>query len=256
MTNNNSKEVLTSVAKSLFSAIPYAGTALTELVFDYNGRIKQNRLNHFTEILAEGFTQNSDINLENIKTEHFNDLFESILKRVVTTKSETKLHRFKDILINELKTPSESDIIDIYLDLINNLSENEILILFNHRHFDKSYLEEISRRDTLRDNLEKVLENKRKETIVIGESKYNSQIQEIEKERRVIHDKHEKLKIYRNPDFYNLDETKYFFYIQRLYSQALLIDSGVGRIGTEPFYIMSITEFGISFLKFLKEFEN
>lgn len=256
MINNNSKEVLVSVAKSLFSAIPYAGTALTELVFDYNGRIKQNRLNHFTEILAEGFTQNSDINLENVKTEHFNDLFEAILKRVVTTKSEAKLCRFKDILINELKCPSESDVVDIYLDLINNLSESEILILYNHRHFDKSYLEEISRRDTLRDKLEKVLDNKKRETIVIGESKFNNQITEIENERRLILHKHDKLKVYRNPEFYNLDENKYFFYIQRLYSQALLIDSGVGRIGTEPFYIMSITEFGISFLKFLKEFEN
>ncbi len=51
MKNNNSKEVLVSITKSLFSTIPYAGTALTELVFDFNGRIKQNRLNHFTEII-------------------------------------------------------------------------------------------------------------------------------------------------------------------------------------------------------------
>ncbi|MDR6761899.1 hypothetical protein J2Y38_002108 [Flavobacterium sp. 2755] len=49
------KEILTSTAKSLFSLIPYAGTALTELVFDYNGRIKQNRLNKFIEILSDGF---------------------------------------------------------------------------------------------------------------------------------------------------------------------------------------------------------
>ncbi|MES2862708.1 MAG: hypothetical protein V4666_01180 [Bacteroidota bacterium] len=256
MRNDNQKEALISVAKSLFSAIPYAGTALTELLFDYNGRIKQNRLNHFIEILSEGFTQNSEIPLENIKTEHFNDLFESVLKRVVTTKSESKLRRFKDILINELKCPTESETVDIYLDLINNLSENEILILHHHRRFGKSYVQEITRRDLLRENLGKAIENKKHDSKIFGISNHDSQIREIENEIMIIKEKHRKLEIYRKPEFYDLDESKYFFYIQRLYSQALLIDIGVGRIGTEPFYIMSITEFGTNLLKFLNESEN
>jgi len=36
------KEVFNSMAKSIFSIIPFAGTAITELVFEYNGRIRQN----------------------------------------------------------------------------------------------------------------------------------------------------------------------------------------------------------------------
>lgn len=259
MKSEDSKEILTSVAKSLFSTIPYAGTALTELVFDYNGRLKQNRLNKFIEILAESFTKNSNINLDNIKTEHFNDLFEAVIKRVVTTKSESKLRRFKDILINELINPSESDTVDIYLDLINNLSDNEILILHHHRHFAKSYIKEIARRDELREELNKAIENKKRESNIMdisSSSRNNDTIRSIETEIRVIKEKHDKLKEFRSPAFYDLDENKYFFYIQRLYSQGLLIDIGIGRIGTEPFYIMSITEFGINFLKFLKDFKD
>lgn len=256
MKSEDSKEILTSIAKSLFSTIPYAGTALTELVFDYNGRLKQNRLNKFIEILAESFTTNSNINLDNIKTEHFNDLFEAVIKRAVTTKSESKLRRFRDILINELINPSESETVDIYLDLINNLSENEILVLYHHRHFDKSYVQEISRRDELRENLNQAIENKKRETNIIGISLHNDTTSNIETELRDIRNKHEKLKEFRSPTFYQLDEDKYFFYIQRLYSQGLLIDIGIGRIGMDPFYMMSITEFGINFLNFLKDFKD
>src|SRR5690606_21477899 len=93
------KEILNSSIKSIFGAVPFVGSLFDELFFEYNGRIKQKRLNHFIEILADNFTQESDIKIENIQTEDFNDLFESVLRRVVRTKSEWKLNKFKDILI-------------------------------------------------------------------------------------------------------------------------------------------------------------
>lgn len=49
----DTKEFLTSTSKSLFGVIPFAGTAFTELVFEYNGRIKQKRLNKFIELLID-----------------------------------------------------------------------------------------------------------------------------------------------------------------------------------------------------------
>ncbi len=248
------KELINSAAKSVFSLIPYAGTAITELVFEYNGRIKQNRLNKFVEILSESFLENSDLKLENIQTENFNDLFEAIIKRVFTTKSELKLKRFKDILIRELKTPTEqTEFIDIYLDLITNLSEEELIILFEHRHFDKTFAKEIARRDEVRDQLNTAIENRKRETIIIGQSKYTNQILVLENERKEIREKHEKLERFRKFENYGLSEEKYQFYIQRLYSQGLLIDSGIGRIGMEPFHMMSITEFGIEFINFIKK---
>ena len=65
------KEITVSVLKSIFGVIPYGGNALDELFFEYNGRIKQNRLNRFVEILADNFTKDTVINIENIKTEDF-----------------------------------------------------------------------------------------------------------------------------------------------------------------------------------------
>lgn len=248
------KELFNSMAKSVFSVIPYAGTAITELVFEYNGRIRQNRLNKFVEFLSEGFSNQNELDIENIKTEHFNDVFEAVIKRVFTTKSETKLKRFRDIIIKELKSQhSETELIEIYLELISILSEEEIIILNEHRHFDKNYNLELTHRNELNDRLNQAIENKQNETIVIGRSKYSDTIEEVTNKLETINNQHKKLEKLRKFDYYNITDEKFLFYKQRLYSKGLLIDSGIGRIGVDTFQMMSITEFGKEFVEFIKE---
>jgi hypothetical protein len=248
------KEFFNSMAKSIFSIIPYAGTAITELVFEYNGRIRQKRLNKFVEFLSEGFLNQNELDIENIKTEHFNDVFEAVIKRVFTTKSETKLKRFRDILIKELKSQhSETELIEIYLELISILSDEEIIILHEHRHFDKNYNLELDHRNELNDRLNQAIENKKKETIVIGQSKFSDTIAKVTVELELINKKHKKLECLRKFDYYNITDEKFLFYKQRLYSKGLLIDSGIGRIGVDTFQMMSITEFGKEFVEFIKE---
>nr|WP_319570409.1 hypothetical protein [uncultured Draconibacterium sp.] len=251
------KAVIQSITKSAFGIIPYAGTALNELVFDYNGRIKQKRLNRFIEILAEYFNENNDVNLDNIKTEDFNDLFEAVLRRVVTTKSELKLERFKNIIIKELKTPTkETELIDLYLDLISSLSEEEINILYQHIDFDKSFEVESNKLGKLKEELEKVTENKKKESIIIGRSKYEDSETILKNQIKEIEDKRAKLQDKRKAEFYGLDEQRFIFFKQRLYSKGLLIDNGIGKFGYEPFLFMGITEFGLEFIEFIKSNEK
>jgi hypothetical protein len=57
---------------------------------------------------------------------------------------------------------------------------------------------------------------------------------------------------YRGADFYNLDEKKFIFYKQRLFSKGLLIDNPSNRIATIPFQAMGISEFGKEFVKFIE----
>jgi hypothetical protein len=247
------KEIIISTAKSIFGVIPFGGTALNELFFEYNGRIKQNRLNRFIEILSENFTQNSEINLENIKTENFNDLFESVLRRVVQTKSELKLLRFKDILIKELSEPSEQyELIDHYLDLISNLTEEEIIILYNHRHFTIKFEEEIDKLNSLKGKMNSLEQQMKKETIIINGSKYQKpfDITKIEFQKKKKHI--DSFLKYKKAEFYNLTENNFMFYKQRLFSKGLLIDNRMNRIGNLPFGHMGITEFGIEFIEFVK----
>jgi hypothetical protein len=247
------KEISISSLKAIFGVIPYGGAALDELFFEYNGRIKQNRLNRFIEILAENFTSHSIISLENIKTEDFNDLFESVLRRVVQTKSEIKLLRFKDILLKEINSPSENiELIDHYLDLISNLTEEEITILYNHRFFTIKYERECDEMNLLKDRLTSFEQQMKNETIIFNESKFTKPRDEVKLKYEAKKNYILTFSKYKKADFYHLSENRFMFYKQRLFSKGLLIDNPSNRIGNMPFGHMGITEFGTEFIDFIR----
>ena len=254
MTNIDKKEIAISAIKSIFSNIPIAGQAITEIAFEYRGRLKQNRLNYFIELLSDYFSKSSDINLDNIKTEDFSDLFEAVILRVVQTKSQEKHKRFRDILINQLTNPNNLDNSDTYLDLVSSLSEMEIEVLKQHQAFDEAYnsfkekhkvlqheigLKETGRRDATNRN-----DNQNYEEL-------NNQIHFLENERQNLKKEIDSRDRFRNHNFYNISASDFLYCKQSLYSKGLLIDKGVGAIGTEPFQLMAITEFGREFIHFI-----
>lgn len=253
MPKPDKKEILNSTLKSAFGAIPFAGTALNELFFEYNSSLKQKRLNRFIEILSEYFFINQDVKIENIKTEDFNDLFESVLKRVVQTKSEAKLLRFRDIIINQLNSPSdETEIVDLYLEIISSLSEIELTILYNHRVFDLKYEDLIDKMNSLKDSLNGFDERKKRETVNVDKFRIGEEKKEAENKISEIQEKLGSLHKYRKAEFYNISNDKFQFYKQRLFSKGLLVDNRRNRIGSDAFEAMGITEFGLEFINFIK----
>ena len=253
MTKIDKKEILISSIKSIFGAVPFGGTALNELFFEYNSQLKQKRLNKFVEILSENFTEESGIKLENIKTEDFNDLFESVLRMVVRTKSELKLQRFKDILIKQLKSPSEhSELNDHYLELISTLTEEEICILYNHRHFTIEYEEKVTEMNRHKDNLTSLKKQIDNQRLVVGVSEFQKPFEQLTDKYQKIKKYIDSLAKFKTAEYYNLSENVFMFYKQRLYSKGLLIDDRMKRIGNLPFSNMGITEFGVDFIYFIK----
>ena len=158
----------------------------------------------------------------------------------------------KNILIKELKKPTDNiEYVDLYLDLITTLSEEELIVLFHHKCFDKKYDKELEELSVLETRLNNVIKNRKNERLVIGKSRYQDEIKEIETKRGPIRQKHEELKKYRKAEHYGIDDEKFFFYKQRLYSKGLLYDNGIGRTKIRPFEMMSITEFGFEFIDFI-----
>tara|TARA_R110002050_G_scaffold56650_2_gene127461 strand:+ start:1545 stop:2309 length:765 start_codon:yes stop_codon:yes gene_type:complete len=254
MEKADKKEILNSSVKSLFGAVPFAGAALDELFFEYNGRVKQKRLNDFVQILADGFTEESEVNINNIKTEDFNDLFESVIRRVVQTKSKLKQVRFKDILIKELCQPTErAEIIDHYLDLISTLTEEEITILYHHRHFDKEFEKEIHQLNLLKDNLKSLDQKMRDQSMTFGGSEYQKPYDKVNADHESQKKKLDAYQKYRSAEFYTMNEKSFLFYKQRLVSRGLLIDNPRNVISHPPFANMGITEFGNDFIEFIKK---
>ncbi len=262
MTKIDAKEIAISAAKSALSSLPWPiiGPVLNEVLFDYRSKVKQNRLNIFTEFLIAFFIDNPEIDPQSLKTEEFSDLFESVVRRVLQTKSKEKHARFRNILIRQIRQPYQDiENAETYLDLIGALNETAIWILREHLEFTEAYevidpirKVVISRTTSGQEKINKMpgntQEEQEKREIVKTELKidqevveqYNKQITGLQEFRKAMH--------------YNISESEYLYYKQTLYAKGLLIDKGLGGgMGNNPpFQWMWITEFGRKFIEFLK----
>ena len=140
---NEKVKSLTKIIMNLVN-VPILSPILTEL-FEYRGKIKQKRLNTFTELLENYFSNHVGVNFDNFQTEEFSDLFESVLKRVFITQSNEKMKMFKNIIVNQIESNNPSvENAEIYLNLITELTELEIKILFDYRALIKTYQFEVT----------------------------------------------------------------------------------------------------------------
>jgi hypothetical protein len=258
----NSKEIGISVLKTLFGAIPYVGTALDEVIFENRSRIKQDRLNRFSELLQEYFQEQAinDDELMNLKSEDFSDIFESVLQRVVLTKNQKKLERFRNILVGQIKGTEKSDFIESYLDITSRLNDMQILILEKFAKTKRTLNAIEEEKDKLKvkireaEDLLDELKNKAKDgTIQPGESIAEADRNvalatlnklRIEKEKQII----EEIK---TPGYYNLNEVDFEFYLQDMVSKSLLKNVPVTLQDNTTIVLKEITEFGMRYFEFL-----
>ncbi len=217
------KQAAISGKNVIFSNIPFFGTILDEVLFEYRSRVKQERLNQFVEEFEKYVRsmRTCEVDQKYLKSEEFGDIFESILRRVVNTASEEKVHRFKMILLNEMKHTYESDFKETFLDIAFRINEDQILILDHFREIKGSELESSSERGAIESE------------DAGGEGARAS--------------------LGRERDLLGFDESKYLFYVQDLVSKSLLYDEYVGVYGgAKPYTNLRITPFGEEFLKFIE----
>ena len=212
------KRTTISIAKVLSSPLPVVGTLLGEFL-DYRSQVKLERLCRFFEefmIYIESM-DSCEVDQKHLKSEEFGDIFESVLRRVVNTASEEKVHRFKKILHNEMKHISKSDFKETFLDIAFRINEDQILIL---KHFRK---------------------------VKDYESEGNS-------EQRVVDGEGAETSLRCKANFLGFDEAKYLFYVQDLVSKSLLFDETIALFGgrTKPYTNLRITPFGEEFLGFVE----
>lgn len=255
------KEMGEAMIKNMFAQIPIVGWALNETIFDRRSRVKQKRLNVFTNLMIESMNKRLgyEIDLENIKSDQFGDLFESVLKRVMETSNEDKLKRFRDILVGQIVSPNKEEFTETFLDITGRLKEIQIHIL-------KTYCEKRSKVSEAKEyiyKVEKDLDTAKQELNLLKRRAENGQIQtdeSIAKIERTIRNlevviKNEKdklieLKSYKLGLYYELEEGEFAFYLQDLVSKSLLKEVLTPEFGgteqsNEP------TEFGFRYIAFL-----
>lgn len=267
MSNNNAleKEIGVSIRKLLLSSVPGIGQFIDEIFFELRSRIKQERLNNFVELLSESLTNNGIVDVENLKSEDFGDLLESVLKRVVQTKSKEKHKRFRDVLLNYIKgTGGEIEHSEILLDLISSTTEIEIKILYQHKLYDNVFdrntkiVEEAKRIIFASESQLKKEELDKQRGYANNHSKLVSQIEEAHKKRIQAENEMQKYSEFRMAKYFALTEDEYLFYKQILFAKGLIVDTGMAlqnnsSFGYSPFSFTTITQFGKEFIEFILE---
>jgi len=131
-TKETIKETGVTIVKSLFGAIPYVGSALDEVFFGHFSRLRQNRINRFVEEFERYLKSHdlSNIDTNDMKSEHFIDAFTEIISSIAKTSSERKIEYFKRILTRLVIVPiGKNDFLPTFLDILEKVNETEIMIL-------------------------------------------------------------------------------------------------------------------------------
>lgn len=258
--NRYSKEADVAMLRSIFGAVPIVGGLLNEVIFDIRGRVKQERLNAFVDLLTEYFKDKSGFDMSQLDKEDLGDLFEAVIKNVLQTKSKAKHKRYRDILVKNL----EHEKFDFtsssrFLDLIASLEEIEIIILSELKVFNWQFRRDKEDLRLLKQEFESSKESLSKEMQLSAQGYANNksrieiEITDIKIRIKEYDAKFTGLESRNDSSYYDIDDIQFAYYKQNLYSKALLIDMGVGTFGYVPFARMGITEFGEQFLQFLEK---
>jgi hypothetical protein len=121
---------------SILGFIP--GGHISQELAEYKGRIQQERLNRFTELLKEQFEKitNKQLDPENLKSEDFVDTFEIIIRKVVQTKSQEKIRRYSNILLKQMFQKNEAELFSKYVSIVDETTDTQILILMTLQRID------------------------------------------------------------------------------------------------------------------------
>lgn len=247
--------------KIVFNRLPILGDVFNEL-FDYGSRVKQNRLNTFTEYLESYFQNKGSVDFRNLTTEEVYDFFDSVFRKVVRTTSDAKLRIYRDILIQKIEHPEQTANFDeIFLDLVEQLSEIEIRILFNHLRYEREIGNEVQKHvDLLNITYEK--DRQRTAEYKLKQDGLPNRFEELEIEhteaKQAADEQQEKVNTVAfliQMEYFNLSEAEYLYFKQTMASRGLVVDTDNERRGkgmySHPFWRVRLTHLGKRFIEFI-----
>lgn len=256
-TSAEQRNAMVSLAiKKLLYSFQLVGPIM-EIMFEYRGKVKQDRLIRFAELLEAELLKN-EIDLEKIHTEEASDLFESIFRKVAETRSEQKRVAFKNLLLRGMGSEKDIDHCELFSDLLLNISEKELEIMWYHKKFLIEDTGALVMRNALKNELDQLNDRKvRLGSLYKLSQKINPK--PVDQLSKQYSEAKELVKFYEaecKAENFGLTEYEYRYFLQSLFGKGLLSDDGAGAIGTNAFEIMSLTKFGIKFLSFIESDEK
>lgn len=262
-TNSEDQNAMLSLAlkatfKTALNMIPLAGPILSEVLFEYRSKVKQDRVLKFMDLLKEEFSQsNCEINIDTIKSEEFGDLFEKVLRKVSETRSEKKRNAFKNLLMRGVEVHMNIETAENYSNVLMRVSDTDIKILNRH----KDFLYNGENLSDARINLEKQINDRElRESAGIKEPDFSSSLFVVPNDTlqtlknklayvETLMQEYRKVFLHK---YFAISKPDFNYSLHNLYNNGLLKDDGVGSIGTKAFEVMGITEFGVKFLDYIE----
>lgn len=255
--NEYNKQLICSLGKAVLNSIPY-GFIFTE-VSEIRSKIKQERLNKFTNQLLNYITNNVSIDFDNTTNNDFGDLFEEVVKNVINKENEDKIIFFRNILINNLLGNNSYDGDEsFYIDILNKLNINDLKILKNFDSYYQIINDELQKIRKLQTDLNKLKNNQFNSFDHIDgggalTTETNSDKIKICIEKLKILVKGFKFNYHLLTNVEGLDEDILFSSFNKLLSLGLLTKIQNLSSEIENFEVDVLSKTGESFLKFIRE---
>lgn len=248
-----------SVVRSILGAVPSIGVLMTEALYDYRFRLRQDRLNQFTEQLKEviiGKDATAQISDRSI-SDRISDLVEQVLLHVSRTSAKEKHRRFAHVLLDGLAITEKPDFEEQFLSLILELNEVQLQILDVHAKFPSTVNESFQRLGkemvTLRDlnSVQRREHDSKNKGYANNSDRVDSEVRELKRKvERMQAVRNDSMKL-RGEQFYGLSRSDYEILTYSLIGRGLMIDIGVINGEFKPAEILSITAYGLRFLEYL-----
>lgn len=132
---NNVEFLLERLQKVFLGFLP--GGHAAEIFLNYSSELKNQRVLRFIESFSKAIEENFphlSITIDDFTTEDFVDVFDAVIQKVRNTKSIDKQERFKKILLGYFQQSEFDELIYKYLELIDRLTEIQLLVLRYYAH--------------------------------------------------------------------------------------------------------------------------
>ena len=140
------KETLIGLVKIKIGLVPVIGSAINEFLFEIGGRVKQNRINEFVEVLSERVRaiEETKLNSEYLNSGDFFDITTKVFETATNIKQQQKHKALANLYIDAIRNKAvlDNSIYAMFANFISNLNSFQILLL-NFINKNENQLSEI-----------------------------------------------------------------------------------------------------------------
>ena len=251
--------IIAGAAATIIDPVVGAGAgALASQFFGLRGQLKMARANSFVIELGKYMQSvKGDFEWENANREDFGDILEEVINKVIRTSSEKKRERFKLTVAGQIINPLPYDYISRFINLIEMLSEEQIIILKTYVSTEEEFINIQAETAKIYETKESSLKAQNNLVLNKANEKLTKQtkmrLQSLEGEILEKQNAYNRIRRKRNERIKNIGENEFNFMLNDLRVLGLVYNPSEGRASdTGEYSGFRCTRLAMEFMEFLQ----